>query len=174
MGGLGKAGTPGSLKDLMSISHGMINRTRGPRNMLIDQMAQALGTGQAKAKIPLIQQAVSQSNQATSNALRQTSEQLAQRNIGGVFGSRILAQQRQAGEQHTAALPTSMAEQMISQTMPFLASTQSLGVGGLGQGAQMQTQMNEFNAQQQIALIGALGKAISPGGMMSGMMGGKG
>jgi len=63
-----------------------------------------------------------------------------------------------------------MAESVISQGVPFLSSTQSLGTGAIGQVASTETQLNQYNAQQQMAMIGGIAKAFGPS--LSGMMGG--
>lgn len=170
MGGVGKAESPGSLDTLQSMGERLFNQGSPARKTILSQLQEALKTGGVGAKIPLIQQAVSASNQANSAALKSTSEQLAQRNIGGPFASRILAAQRLTGEQNTARLPTSIAENFISQMTPFLSSTQSLGVGAIGQTASLENQLNQFNAQAQGAMIGGIAKAFGPslGGLMGG------
>lgn len=170
MGDMGKVNMPNSIGQLRGAGLGMLRKTKRPRNVLLKQLTEALQTGGVGAKIPLIQQAVSQSNQANQAALTQTSEQLASRNIGGPFASRILAGQRQEGEQQTARLPTQIAEAFIAQTTPFLASTQSLGAGAVGQAASLEAQLDQFNAQQKMAMIGGIAKALGPS--LSGLMGG--
>lgn len=170
MGSTGKAETPGSVNTLKSQGERLFRQSAQPRKAILSQLTEALQTGGVKSKIPLIQQAVSQSNQATAAGLRQTGEQLAQRNIGGPFASRILAAQRLSGEQQTARIPTQIAESFIGQMTPFLASTQSLGTGAIGQAAGLQQQNEQFNAQQQMAVLGAIGKAFGPS--LSGLVGG--
>lgn len=170
MGGLGKADSPGSLDTLQVQGEKLLKQSNKPRKLLLDQLTEALATGGVKAKIPLIQQAVSQSNQANAAALKQTSEGLAQRNIGGPFASRILAAQRQMGEQEVGKLPTQIAEGVINQGIPFLSNTQSLGTGAIGQVASAESQLNQFNAQQQMAVIGGIAKAFSPS--LQGLVGG--
>lgn len=161
---------PNSIGQLRGAGLGMLRKTKRPRNEILKQLTEALTTGGVKAKIPLIQQAVSQSQQATAAGLAQTSEQLAARNIGGPFASRILAGQRMAGEQETARLPTQIAESFIGQMTPFLAGTQSLGAGAVGQAASLESQIDMFNAQQKMAMIGGIAKSLSPS--IQGLMGG--
>lgn len=149
----GKTSMPQEFKQLADMGRKMIGQTGPARKEVLRQLTEALKTGGVKAKIPLIQQAVSQSNQATSTALSQTAEQLAQHNVGGPFASRIMAQQRLAGDQATAAIPTGMAERLIGQFTPFLQGTQSLGMGSLSQAGQASFAADAFNAQQFKALM---------------------
>jgi hypothetical protein len=130
---------------LQDISNRLIAQTNQPRKLILKQLTEALRTGGVKAKIPLIQQAVSAANRELGGSLARTSEQLAARNIGGPFAQRILAQNRVAGEQGIAAIPTQTAEQLISQFTPFLASTQALGVSALSQIAQLKQAADMFN-----------------------------
>lgn len=150
----GKTDMPDEFRTLAQTAQGMIKRAGPARRAALDQLTQALTTGGVKAKIPAIQNAVSQTNQATSNALRQTSEELANRNVGGPFASRILAGTRMAGEQRAAAIPTEMAQQVIGQMMPFLGQVQGLGMGALGQAGQAHFASDVFNAQQFARLMG--------------------
>ena len=172
MSSMGKANKPPAIRDLISSGTGMLRQTGAPRKLIMKQLTEALATGGVKAKIPMIQQAVSASRQQMAGGLAQTAEQLAQRNIGGPFASRILAGQRLSGEQALGQIPTQMTEQFISQMLPYLGSTQQLGGGMLGSGAGMLSQLEQFNAQQQMAAIGALSKGMSPSGMISGLIGG--
>lgn len=147
---------------------GMLRETKGPRQLMLRQLTEALRTGGVKARIPMIQQAVSRANQATASATAQTAEQLASRNVGGPFASRILAQQRMAGNQQAAAIPTEMAQQLIQQVTPVMMGTQQLGMGAFSTAAQSAQQLAEFNAaqrQQSILQGGLLG-----GGRIAGIL----
>lgn len=146
--GAGKIDVPPEFGQLADLARTMIAQTNRPRKLLLQQLTEALRTGGVKARIPMIQQAVSASNQATANALRQSAEDLASRNIGGPFASRILAAQRQAGAQTAGMIPTQMAQQLIAQTVPFLQATQGLGAGALGQAGAATFNVDAFNAQQ--------------------------
>jgi hypothetical protein len=141
---------------LQALSNKIIGQTDQPRKLILKQLTEALRTGGVKAKIPLIQQAVSAANRELSGSLARTSEQLAARNIGGPFAQRVLAQNRVAGEQGIAAIPTQTAEQLISQFTPFLASTQALGASGLSQAVQMQQAAKQFNASEKMGLFGSI------------------
>jgi len=164
--GAGKTSVPTEFKQLGQLAQGMIAQTNKPRKLLLQQMTEALRTGGVHAKIPMIQQAVSRANQATATSMAQTAEQLASRNIGGPFAGRILAGQRLAGEQVSAAIPTQMAQQMIQQTQPFLSATQSLGAGALAQTGQAVFASDAFNAQQFKAFMEDLKDSIMGGAQM--------
>ena len=162
------AGTPGSEAGLLARGGQMVRATRPVRDTAIKQLLEAMRTGGVKAKIPLIQQAVSRANQATAGAMTQTAEQLGSRNIGGAFASRIMAATRLAGNQQAAAVPTQVAESLIGQYMPFVGQIQSLGMGAFSTAAQSAQQLAEFNAaqkQQQVLQGGIFG-----GGRIAGIL----
>lgn len=115
-----KTRLPAGLDALSLIQAGGARKSIPLRNEVFRQVQEALKTGGVGARIPMIQQAVSQSQQATGRAVSQTSEELAKRNIGGSFAASQLAGVRQAGEQATAGIPTQMAQQLLSQA-PTLA-----------------------------------------------------
>jgi hypothetical protein len=160
----GKTSLPPEFSELAKRAYAMLNQTAPARKLALGQLTEAMRTGGVKAKIPLIQQAVSASNQATSRALTDTAASLAQRNVGGPFAANILASQRLQGAQATAALPTGIAERLISQTMPFLSSTQSLGTGGLAQVGQANFASDAFNAQQYAKLMEDIKGSLSSAG----------
>jgi hypothetical protein len=149
----GKTSVPPEFGQLAARAYAMLNQTAPARKLALGQLTEAMRTGGVRAKIPLIQQAVSASNQATSRALTDTSASLANRNVGGPFAANILASQRLQGAQATAAIPTSIAERVIGQTMPFLSTTQGLGAGGLSQAGQADFASDAFNAQQYAKLM---------------------
>lgn len=150
------------LQDEMAArSRGLMQQTNAPRREILSQLTEALRTGGVGAKIPSIQRAVESSNQQNSQALGQTAEQLAAKNIGGTAGARIMAGQRLAGAQQTSQIPTTMAQQVIAQFMPFLSQVQGLGFGGLSQAGQAQQQQEQFNTAQRNA-------AIQGGGLFGG------
>lgn len=155
-------------KGLAGMGANMVRQTRPVRDQAIKQLLEAMRTGGVKAKIPLIQQAVSRANQATSGALTQTAEQLGSRNIGGAFASRIMAATRLAGNQQAAAVPTQVAESLIGQYMPFVGQIQSLGMGAYSTAAQSAQQLSEFNAAQRQQSI--LQGGIFGGGRIAGIL----
>lgn len=102
--------------DALSMIQANSARLSGPgRKELFDQVTEALRTGGAPgARIPLIQQAVAASKQATEQEVGATREELTRRGVGGSIGASQLAQVRQTGEQRTAAIGPQIAEQLIS------------------------------------------------------------
>jgi len=149
MGQMGKADTPGAVGDLAKQGSKMMKQSGKPRKLALKRLTDAL----SGKKTPQITQAVSASKQQMAGGLAQSAEQLAQRNVGGPFASRMLASQRMSGQQRTGMIPNQMMEQAISQMMPFLASTQSLGAGTLGASAGMQSQIGMSNAANQLAML---------------------
>lgn len=161
----GKTSIPAEFRQVADIARSMIAQTGPFRKETLRQGMEALKTGGVRAKIPLIQQAVSQSQQATSRALSSTSEELAKRNIGGPFASRILAGQRQAGAETAARLPTMIAENVIQRTTPFALGTQGMGLGGLSQAGQASFASDAFNAQQFAKLMGDIRQSLQSSSM---------
>ena len=151
--GFSKTSLPGEFKQLARVGTSMIRSGAPARKLLLSQLSEALSTGGVNARIPMIQQAVSRSNQAAANAMSQTAEQLASRNIGGPFAQRIMAGQNMAANQQAAAIPTQMAQQMINQTTPFLSATSALGMGALAQAGQADMTVDQVNAQMYKAFM---------------------
>lgn len=135
--------------DLAARGANMLKQTRPVRNEALSQLLAAMQGGKVAGRIPMIQQAVSQSNQASATAQRQTAEGLAQRNVGGPFAASALGQLRQQGLQTSAAIPTQMSQQIIGQYLPFAGQVQQMGMGAFSTAAQSQQQLNEFNASQR-------------------------
>lgn len=108
-------------------------KAAGPaRNQIFQQLAEGLSTGGINAKIPIIQQMISSSNQANAAALQQTSEQLTAKNIGGPFAASILAGQRQQGYQQNAAIGPQVVQQMINQAPSLIPGLGTVSAGSLG------------------------------------------
>lgn len=161
----GKTSVPGEFKEIANFARGMLKQTGPLRREVIGQGMEALRTGGVKAQIPMIQQAVSQANQATAQGLKQTAGDLAAKNIGGPFASRLLAQQRMGGEQLAAAIPTQMAEKIINRTLPFAQGMMSAGMGGLGQSGQAAFASDAFNAQQFADIMNGIRSSMQGIGM---------
>lgn len=156
----GKTSMPQEFKQLADIGRGMLRNARPFINEQLRQGLEAQRTGGVRAKIPLIQQAVSQSRQAMGRALTGTAEDLAARNIGGPFAARALAQTRLSGEQATAAIPTNIAEQVIARTSPIAMSSVQAGLGGISQAGQASFAADAFSAQQFAKLMGDIRESI--------------
>ena len=91
-----------------------VSGVKGLNDTLLSQISEALKTGGVGAQIPIIQNAVSGANQATSQALKGTTESLARSGLGATpFGQRQLAETRLAGAQAAGAIPTQFAQQYI-------------------------------------------------------------
>lgn len=104
------------LKEQLRQSKAIFGTQQPTRRILGKQTVEALKTGGIGARIPIIQRAVDASQQASARALRQTENDLTRGGLGGTpFGQSILAQQRQAGRQAAAQIPTAFAQQLIGQ-----------------------------------------------------------
>jgi hypothetical protein len=89
-------------------------------NQILQQLNEALRTGGVGAQIPIIQQAVSGANQATSQALRGTESSLASSGLSRTpYGQRILAETRLGGAQAAGRIPTDIAQGFIGQAPQF-------------------------------------------------------
>jgi hypothetical protein len=154
MGATGKVGT----NPLEQFAQGSRRRAREPSNLLLGQLSEALSTGGVGARIPFVQRAVEASQQATSQGLARTKEDLARSGVGGLFARRTLAEQRQAGGQQASQIESGLLQQFISQTIPFLTATQQTAFGAL-QGV---LQAKQFNAAQTANALDSIGKNAHP------------
>lgn len=121
-GGKSRGATTFTGAPLRSIDRNLVSiqGTRGLNNELLGQITEALRTGGIGAQIPIIQQSVSASNQAASDALRQTRDSLAQSGLSRTpYGQSILAGTRMQGAQQTAGIPTQYAQSFIDQAPGF-------------------------------------------------------
>jgi hypothetical protein len=117
-------GTPQAIIDtIMSQLGGVQGVSSGYGGMLESALK---GQGSA-GNIPIIQQAVERSKQATSQTLAGTSDDLARSGLAGTpFGQAIMAQTQQQGNQAAARTETDLLSQLIAQVPAFLA--QNAGV----------------------------------------------
>ena len=114
------------LKEQLRQSKAVFGVQQPIRKTLGAQTMEALKTGGVGARIPIIQRAVDAAQQANARALSATEAGLTAGNLAGTpFGQSILAQQRQAGRQAAAQIPTSFAQALIE------------GAGGGGGAPQM-------------------------------------
>jgi hypothetical protein len=135
MAGGGKGG--GGSRALENLLTEVGGESKPARGELFSQIFESLRTGGIGARLPIVQQAVEQSRQATSGALSGTQAQLSRLNLLGTpYGQNILAQQRQAGEQGTARIPTDIANQFIQMAPGFISSTLGQQFGGASNLAQ--------------------------------------
>lgn len=161
-GGGGKGGeTPSSSKALERIATQMNKEVTPLRRDYIQQLEQILRGGTSQAQLPIIQSAMESSRKATSDALRQSESSLASSGLAGTpFGEGILAQTRMSGEAGTAAIPSSLAQQLLNIIPNF-----SLGTGGTVVSGLQGASQGAIGAQaNQVAKDSAQLQAVS--GMM--------
>ena len=92
-------------------------------------------TGGPNATLPIIQQAEEAQRRQTSNALRQTSEDLALRNLLGTpFGEQTLATQRQQGATSLAGIGPQIIGSLLQAIPGFVQGNASSIMGSLGAG----------------------------------------
>lgn len=149
----GKVDVPSEFRELSKLGFGSAKSAGKPLREAMRQLTEALKTGGVGAKIPLIQRAVEQQKQASSQAATQTAEQLARRNIGGTGAGRILAGQNLAAASAESRIPTDIASAVIGQGLPLASNLRSLGFGGIQAGGQADLNAQQFNALQFKALM---------------------
>jgi hypothetical protein len=102
---------------------------------LFNQGLEALTTGGVGARIPFIQRALESSKEANAQTIAQTSDALSRTRLAGTkFGQTVLANTRQAGNQQTSKIPTTVAEEAIRLVSGLLPGTTS-GIGETLRGA---------------------------------------
>jgi hypothetical protein len=149
----GKVDVPSEFRELSKLGFGSAKSAGKPLREAMGQLTEALKTGGVGAKIPMIQRAVEQQKQASSQASTQTAEQLARRNIGGTAAGRILAGQNLAARSAESRIPTDIASAVIGQGLPLASNLRSMGMGGIQAGGQADLQAQQFNALQFKALM---------------------
>jgi hypothetical protein len=146
----GKVDVPKEFGALSRQGTALIRQGGRVRKEALQQGLAVLRKGRVGAeKLPIVQQAVSQSRQATAQAVGSTRAELARRNVTGPFAGRALAGVRTAGAARTAAIPTDIAQQVISQVVPLAQQTTQVGLGALGTAGQAAFSADVFNAQQR-------------------------
>ena len=143
-----KADTPDAVTKLLHAAESILQQSAPARKELLGQTTEALKTGGVGARIPIIQRAVEASKQATGNALRGTSGDLAARGITGPYASSILSATREAGGQATSQIPTDIAGQMIGAAPNIVGGFTGQGLGGLSTSGGIQANLNMFNSEQ--------------------------
>jgi hypothetical protein len=113
---------------LAAFAKSQIKRSNQILNPLTAQTAEALKTGGVNAQIPIINRAVDASRGAESTSNLTTQEALSRAGLAGTsFGANVMASNRMAGAEETAAIPASVASQFIGN-----AGSLGLGMGSLG------------------------------------------
>jgi hypothetical protein len=96
------------------------------------QTEELLKTGGIGAQLPVIQQAVERTKQATSKSLQGLDERLAVLGLSGTpFGERTRAQTAMTGAQATAGVPSQYYQQWLSGLPNILTSLLGISVSGL-------------------------------------------
>lgn len=85
------------------------------RNMLLDQVQEALKTGGIGARIPIVQRAVESSRAAGAQAMSGAKSDLAARGVGGPFAGLALGNIGQASRLATSRIPTDVTSQFLSE-----------------------------------------------------------
>lgn len=100
------------------------------RSGLLTAMQEVLSTG--GSNIPIISRTIDASRSASSRALMETEQDLAQSGLAGTpFGENILATQRQKGEVGAAQVGESLAQNIFNMISQFILGQGQLGVGAL-------------------------------------------
>lgn len=130
-GGKGESKTTSpAASALAKIAEMFTKETGGVRTGLIDAMQEVLATG--GSSIPIISSAVDASRSATSRALQQTEEGLAQSGLAGTpFGEAILAGERGEGERSVAATQEGLAQNIFSMISNFVLGQGQTALSGL-------------------------------------------
>lgn len=121
---------------LARISSRLFKESDPTRKLLFGQMNEALKTGGIRARIPIIQRAITQMKTANSQALAASKANLARMNLGSDPVSQgFLTSLGMSGRQAESQLPTEMAMQFITQAPGFANQTTGMGISGLGTAA---------------------------------------
>lgn len=159
--GAGKIDVPQQFKQISEFGTKTLKQTNKPRKLLLKQLTEALATGGVGARIPIVQRAVEAVNIGTSQALKGGEEQMAKYGVGGPFAAKTLANIGTQGRLAASRVPTDLTQQFIQGTVPYLSSTQSLGMQGLQAGGQAQLSADSFNALQFKALMQDIKNSIA-------------
>lgn len=156
-GGKGGSSQTSASRELEAFTGELREQSRPVRQEVFAQILEGLRTGGIGARIPIIQQAVEASRQATSSALRQLDQSLAQTGLAGTaFGARARGETLLAGEQRTAQLPTELVQQFINTALSQATQTPTTIVQGLGAASQSQAQLQAAQMAQFASLLSAL------------------
>lgn len=117
-------------KTLARLAETFATETGGIRTGLIDAMQEVLATG--GSSIPIISSAVDASRSASSRALSETEESLAQSGLAGTpFGETILAGERGEGERNVAATQEGLAQNIFGMISNFVLGQGQTALSGL-------------------------------------------
>lgn len=120
----------GAAVTLAQLAESFAGETKDVRQGLIDAMQEVLSTG--GSSIPIISSAVDSSRRASSRALSETEQGLAQSNLAGTpFGENILAEQRAGGERAVASTRESLAQNIFNMISNFALGQSQTALSGL-------------------------------------------
>lgn len=145
-----------SANALATIARGFAKETEGVRKGLIEAMQEVLKTG--GSKIPIISEAVDSSRRASSRAFSETYAKLAQSDLAGTpFGEKILAEQRQTGEQNVATTQESLAQSIFNSISNFVLGQSQTATAGLGSAISGDTTTKERAKSGATSVSGSYG-----------------
>jgi len=114
------------------------------RSELFRQMGEALNTGGVGARVPMIQQAVSQQRQALGQALTGTEARLARSGQAGTaYGNRTLAQMSQQGQAGIGQIPTQVASELMGQVPGMTQGLLTAALGALAGAGKTKSRSSE-------------------------------
>ncbi len=132
--GSGKSSAGGKMpKSMRQIIQGFWKETGEMRGELQSQMLEMLTTGGAGARVPIVSRAEEAQRRASSQALTQLDERLAQKGLAGTpFGEQIRSQQELAGRQAVAGVGPAMASEWIKGIPGYTLGAAQAIMGSLG------------------------------------------
>jgi hypothetical protein len=170
-----------STKDLSARSGAAWNSSLGELESLAKSSGAGMGGvnkgpgGYGAAMLPIAQQAVEQSLQATSNAARGLTTQAAGSKGGGAanpYFQQQIARTRMLGDQATAQVPSQLVERFLMSSLPlaFGQAANAAAAGGNAAGIGAGLYGSNLGAQATLgagmgAGLGALGEGIGRGYM---------
>ena len=142
MGGGGGKSSEQRGQDVLPFARMFEGETRGVRRDLMSQIQEALASGGVGARLPLVQNAVSQAQGALGQSLRGAESQLAQMGLQGTpFAASQLGNMRMQGQQQIAAIGPGLTQQFIGmggQVAGALPAALMQAVSGVGSGQSKQ------------------------------------
>ena len=155
--GAGKKGETPQTGQLDALIKEFADVSRPAREELFGQVSEALTTGGVGARIPIISKSVEASKAATSQALKQIDESLARSGLAtSPFGARVRAGEVSRGARATAAIPTNIAQQLISFAPNLVTGTGGQVLQGAGVAAQTAGASQAAAAANELAFLNAL------------------
>ena len=170
VGGGGKAqSTPQQSQELEGFLKEFRTDVRPIREESFKQIAEALQTGGIGSRLPLALKSIEATRSATSNALTQIDESLAQSGLAGTpFGENIRASQVLSGELEASRIPIDFAAELARLGPNIAVGTGSTLISGLGTAAGQQRGTDAQNAALQAQFLQSL---ISGGTSAGGQIG---